>query len=93
MLSRHLHHIKRPQHFGHEQLSLHPRHFPSNAGPWAKTEGMKALEVIVRKRHIVQRMAGGEPALRPVVQWIVVEARTARRREDAGLYMGLSDEC
>lgn len=93
MLSRHLDHIKRPQYFGHEQLPLHPRQFPSNAGPWAKTEGMKTLQVIVRKRRIVQRMVGGEPALRPVVQWIVVEARTAGQREDAGLYMGLSDEC
>lgn len=93
MLSRHPDHIKRPQHFGHEQLPLHPRHFPSNAGPWAKAEGMKALQLTVRKRRSVWRMAGGEPALRPVVQWIVVKARTAGQREDAGLYMGLSDEC
>ena len=53
---------------------------------------MKALQVIVRKRHIVQRMVGGEPALWPIVQWIVVEARTTSKCEDAGLYMGLSDE-
>lgn len=90
MLSRHLDHIKRPQHFGHEQLPLHPRHFPPNAGPWAKTEGMKALEVIVRKRRIVQRMIEGEPALRPIVQWITVEARTAGQRKDTGLDMDLS---
>lgn len=89
----HLDHIERPQHFGHEQLPLHPRHFPSNAGPWAKTEGMKALPIIVHKRRIIQRMVGGEPALWPVVQWIVEEARTAGQRENAGLYMGLSDAC
>jgi len=89
MLSRHLDYIERPQHFGYEQLSLHPCHFSSNAGPWAETKGMKALPIIVYKRRIIQRMVGGEPALRPVVQWIVEEARTAAQREDAGLYMGL----
>lgn len=36
---------------------------------------------------------GGEPALRPIVQWIAVEARTAGQREDTGLDMGLSDKC
>lgn len=93
MLSWHLDRVKCPQHFGNEQLTLHPRHLPSNAGSWAKTEGMKGLQVIVRKRRIIQRMAGAEPALRPVAQWIVEEARTSGQREDAGLYMGLSDEC
>ena len=77
MLSWHLDHIKCPQNFGYKQFGLHPRHFPSNAGPWTKTEGMKSLQVIVLKRHVVQRMAGRQPALRAVVQWIVVEARTA----------------
>ena len=67
MLSGHLDHIKCPQHFGYKRLSLHPRHFPSNTGSWAKTEGIEALQVIARKRRIVQRMAGGEPALRPVM--------------------------
>ena len=54
---------------------------------------MKALPIIVRKCRIKQRVVGGEPALRPVVQWIVVEARTAGQRENAGLYMSLSDVC
>ena len=38
-------------------------------------------------------MAGGEPPLRPVMQRIVVETRTVGWRKDAGLYVGLSDEC
>ena len=38
-------------------------------------------------------MAGGEPALRAVMQWIVVETRTAAQRIDVDLYMGLSDIC
>ena len=54
---------------------------------------METPQVIICKRRIVQRMAGREPALRPVVQWIVIEARTASQHEDAGLYMGLSNEC
>ena len=77
MLSWHHDHIKRPQYFGYEQLSLHPGHFPSHAGPWAKAEGVEAFGVIVRECCIVQRMLGGEPALRSEAQWIVVEARTA----------------
>lgn len=93
LLSWHLDYIKCPQHFGYEQLPLHPRHFPSNAGPWAKTEGMKGLQVIVCKRRIIQRMAGREPTLRPVVQWIMEETRTTGQREDARLYMGLSNKC
>ena len=34
---------------------------------------MKAFEVILRKRGVVQRMVGGEPARRPVKEWVVVE--------------------
>lgn len=77
MLSRHLDYIKGPQYFGYEQLPLHPRHFPSNAGPWAETEWMEALPIIVRKRRIIQRMVAGEPALRLIVQGILEEAWTA----------------
>ena len=50
---------------------------------------MKSLQLILLKRNVVQRMAPGQPALRAVVQWIVVEARTAGERKDAGLYVGL----
>lgn len=91
MLAWYLNHIKFPQYFGHEQLSLHPRHFSSNTGPWAETEGMEALSIIVCKRRLKLRMVGREPALWPVVQWIVEEAWTATQCEDACLYMGLSD--
>jgi len=42
---------------------------------------MKALPIIVCERRIIERMVGREPALRPA------------QREDAGLYMGLSDAC
>ena len=38
-------------------------------------------------------MAGGEPALRPVIQWIVIETLAAGQREDTGLDMGLSNVC
>ena len=91
MLPWHLDQVKGPQHFGHEELPLHPGHLPADAGAGAKAKGMKGLEVIVRKRGIIPRMARGEPARRPVVQWVVVEAWTAGEGEDAGLYMGLSD--
>ena len=36
-------------------------------------------------------MIGGEPALRPIVERIMVEAWTTGERKDASLDMGLSD--
>lgn len=92
MLSWHLDHIKCPQNLGYEQLSLHPSHFASDAGSWPKTERIKALQVVISKGCIVEWMIGGKPALRPIVEWIVVEARTTGERKDASLNMGLSDK-
>lgn len=62
-LSRHPHHVKRPQYLGDEQLPLHPCHFPSDARPWAKAEGVEGFEMIVCESRVVQGIVGGKPSL------------------------------
>ena len=88
-MSRHLEHIKCPDHLGHKQSRLHPCHFLASANSWAETEGKEALEIIFSKLSVIKRMGGWEPALWPVLEWVVEVALASGEGEDAGLDSGL----
>jgi hypothetical protein len=46
-------HIELPKDLGQEKFGLRPRHLPADAAPWAETEGVQALEMIVGECGVV----------------------------------------
>ena len=50
---------------------------------------MKSLQIVIRKRCVVQGVRRGEPALGPKGKRLVKEAGTAAQGENGGLDMGL----
>lgn len=93
LLSRNIDDVKRPQRLGHEHLGLHPRHLAAEADARPEAEDVHALQMVVLKCAVVERVVARQPELRAVVLRVMVVARISAQGKDTRLDVRLLCEC